>query len=144
MLIVLKKIWSQNVNTEPGGRGGGGKEKMRHFHQCVNVPRVLTGVVGSLSEEVKKLKQVIEISERAKTRERNRERCEGGEDRRSWCVDLDQRCVRKKFQIYLADVIVNEKHRPDRGCTIVKPHRWKNKEQQQQPIASAGNCIGWQ
>ena len=93
--------------------GTGGEEKMRHFHQCVNVPRVLTGVVGSLSEEVKKLKQVIEISERAKTRERNRERCEGGEDRRSWCVDLDQRCVRKKFQIYLADVIVNEKHRPE-------------------------------
>ena len=102
------------AKTSTLNRGeGGGEEKMRRFHQCVNVPRVLTGVVGSLSEEVKKLKQVIEISERAKTRERNRERCEGGEDRRSWCVDLDQRCVRKKFQIYLADVIVNEKHRPE-------------------------------
>ena len=32
MLIVLKKMWSHNVNTEPGGMGGG-EEKMHHFHQ---------------------------------------------------------------------------------------------------------------
>ena len=32
MLIVFRKIWSHNANTEPGGMGG---EKMRYFNQLL-------------------------------------------------------------------------------------------------------------
>ena len=41
--LCWKKVWSHNVNTEPGG---GGKRKCVIFTSCcVNVPRVLTRVV---------------------------------------------------------------------------------------------------
>ena len=72
----------------------------------------MTGVVGSLSEEVKKLKQVIEISERKP--EANETEKDAKEekiaDQDVWTSISD---VCEKFQIYLADVIVNEKHRPE-------------------------------
>ena len=72
----------------------------------------MTGVVGSLSEEVKKLKQVIEISERkpeANEKEKDAKE-EKIADQDVWTSISD---VCEKFQIYLADVIVNEKHRPE-------------------------------
>ena len=110
MLIVLKKIGNLNVNTEPGRRG---ERKCVIFTSCcVNVPRVLTGVVGSLSEEVKELKQVIEISERKP--EGNETEKDAKEDKIGdqdvWTSISD---VFEKFRIYLGDVIVNEKHRPE-------------------------------
>lgn len=68
--------------------------------------------LGSLSEEVKKLKQVIEISERkpeANEKEKDAKE-EKIADEDVWTSISD---VCEKFQIYLADVIVNEKHRPE-------------------------------
>ena len=72
----------------------------------------MTGVVGSLSEEVKKLKQVIEISERKpEVNEKEKDAKEEKiADQDVWTSISD---VCEKFQIYLADVIVNEKHRPE-------------------------------
>ena len=95
-----------------GGTGEGERKCVIFTSCCVNVPRVLTGVVGSLSEEVKKLKQVIEISERKP--EANETEKDAKEekiaDQDVWTSISD---VCEKFQIYLADVIVNEKHRPE-------------------------------
>lgn len=68
--------------------------------------------LGSLTEEVTKLKQVIEISERKP--EANETEKDAKEekiaDQDVWTSISD---VCEKFQIYLADVIVNEKHRPE-------------------------------
>ena len=95
-----------------GGTGEGERKYVIFTSCCVNVPRVLTGVVGSLSEEVKKLKQVIEISERKP--EANETEKDAKEekiaDQDVWTSISD---VCEKFQIYLAGVIVNEKHRPE-------------------------------
>ena len=68
--------------------------------------------LGSLSEEVKKLKQVIEISERKpEVNEKEKDAKEEKiADQDVWTSISD---VCEKFQIYLADVIVNEKHRPE-------------------------------